>query len=360
MTESRGLMAAKKTGAGKAKLARKHTPIRKARELPRVHLHFDNDSALGEVFEVTPKRIRESLAKYPAVAARLDITLETDGKRLDHHLQTADVLFGWNFDRANLALRAPRLRWIHTSGAGINHFLPFDWLPPHVVFTNNRGVHGARAHEYAIMAILMLNNRIPEMVTNQRRGIWEQHFNSGIAGKTLLVIGVGSVGGGIAAYAKRFGMHVIGIRRTGRARRHVDEMHTPDKLQKLLPRADFVVVATPATSRTHQMLGRKEIGLLKKGAGLLNYSRAALVDYEALRARLDRCEISAVLDVFDPEPLRADSPLWQTPNLIITTHSSSDDTDLYTPKTLDLLFSQMERFMAGRKLANVVDRELEY
>ena len=360
MKTNRGPMAERKPVAGKAMLARKRTPIRKARNLPRVHLHFDNDSALGEVFEVTPKRIRESLAKFPTVATRLDITLEKDGHRLDQHLQTADVLFGWNFDRANLAERAPRLRWIHASGAGINHFLPFDWLPPHVVFTNNRGVHGARAHEYAIMAILMLNNRIPEMVANQRRGVWEQHFNSGIAGKTLLVIGVGSVGGGIAAHAKRFGMHVIGIRRTGRARRHVDEMHTPDKLQKLLPRADFVAVATPATSRTHQMLGGKEIGLLKKGAGLLNYSRAALVDYEALRTRLDRREISAVLDVFDPEPLPADSPLWQTPNLIITTHSSSDDTDLYTPKTLDLLFSQMARVMAGRKLANVVDRELEY
>lgn len=335
-------------------------PAKKPRGAPRVHLHIDNDSQLGEVFEVTAARLKSALKKFPAVASRLDITMETDGHRFDEYIGTADVLFGWRFDRSNLAQRAPRLRWIHAPGAGINHFIPFDWLPPKTIFTNNRGIHGARAHEYAIMAILMLNNRLPEMVTNQRRGKWEQLFNSAIGGKTLLIIGVGSVGSGIATWAKRFGMHVIGIRRTGRPRRNVDEMHTPDSLRKLLPRADFVAIATPATSRTAQLLGRAEIALLKRGAGLLNYSRAALVDYAALRERLGRHELSAVLDVFDPEPLPADSPLWQTPNLIITPHSSSDDTELYTPKTLDLLFRQMERFMAGRKLVNIVSRELEY
>ncbi len=326
----------------------------------RIHLHIDNDSQLGEVFEVTPARLDAALKAFPHVAQHLRITMETDGHRLDEHLATADVLFGWRFDRSNLEQRAPKLRWIHAPGAGINHFIPFDWLPARMVFTNNRGIHGARAHEYAIMAILMLNNRLPEMVTNQRQGRWEQLFNSGIEGKTLLVIGVGSVGGGIATWAKRFGMYVIGVRRTGRPRRGVDEMHTPDALPKLLPRADFVAVATPATTKTKRLLGREEIALLKKGAGLLNYSRAALVDYEALRERLERRELTAVLDVFDPEPLPADSPLWRTPNLIITPHSSSDDTERYTPKTLDLLFRQMERFMAGRKLANIVDRELEY
>ena len=326
----------------------------------KVHIHFDNDSSLGEVFEVTRKRIDASLRKFPGLARRLKITLEDDGRKLDENLRSADVLFGWNFDRRNLAQRAPRLRWIHAPGAGINHFLPFDWLPKNVEFTNNRGIHGARAHEYAIMAILMLNNRLPEMVTHQRAGRWQQCFNSGIEGKTLLVIGVGSVGSGLAAWAKRFGMKVIGVRRTGRPRPHVDEMHKPSALRRLLPRADFVAVTTPATASTQQMLGAREIALLKKGAGLLNYSRAALVDYEALRKRLDRGEVSAILDVFSPEPLPASSRLWKTRNLIITPHCSSDDTETYTPKTLDLVFSQMKRFLGGKKLANVVDRKLEY
>jgi glyoxylate/hydroxypyruvate reductase A len=326
----------------------------------KIHLHIDNDTSLDEVFEVTRPRINASLRKFPGLAKRLKITLEDDGHRLDENLKTADVLYGWNFNRKNLARRAPRLRWIHAPGAGINHFLPFDWLPDNVAFTNNRGIHGARAHEYAIMAILMLNNRLPEMVTHQRAGRWQQCFNSAIEGKTLLVIGVGSVGSGLAVWAKRFGMKVIGVRRTGRPRPGVDEMHKPVSLRKLIPRADFVAVTTPATASTKQMLGAKEIALLKKGAGLLNYSRAALVDYKALRKRLVRGEVSAILDVFDPEPLPKGSPLWKTPNLIITPHCSSDDTELYTPKTLDLVFGQMRRFLAGRKLANVVDRKLEY
>jgi phosphoglycerate dehydrogenase-like enzyme len=326
----------------------------------KIHLHIDNDTSLDEVFEVTRARINASLKRFPGLARRLKITLEDDGRRLDENLKTADVLFGWNFNRKNLAQRAPRLRWIHAPGAGINHFLPFDWLPENVQFTNNRGIHGARAHEYAIMAILMLNNRVPEMVTHQRAGRWRQCFNSGIEGKTLLVIGVGSVGSGLAAWAKRFGMKVIGVRRTGKPRRHVDEMHKPAALRSLLPRADFVAVTTPATASTRRMLGAKEIALLKTGAGLLNYSRAALVDYGALRKRLAKGEISAILDVFDPEPLPAGSPLWKTPNLIITPHCSSDDTERYTPKTLDLVFGQMRRFLAGKPLANVVDRKLEY
>lgn len=328
--------------------------------MKKVHLHIDNDTSLDEVFEVTPQRIKDALKKFPGLGKRLRITLEDDGHRLDEHLKTADVLFGWNFDRKNLAQRAPRLRWIHAPGAGINHFLPFDWLPKNVVFTNNRGIHGSRAHEYAIMAILMLNNRVPQMVTHQRAGRWQQEFNSGIAGKTLLVIGVGSVGSGIARWAKRFGMKVIGIRRTGRSRPFVDEMYKPASLKKLLPKADFVAVSTPATSQTKQMLGAAELALMKKGAGLLNYSRAALVDYEALRKRLEKGELSAVLDVFDPEPLPASSPLWNTPNLIITPHCSSDDTERYTPKTLELVFRQMERFLAGKRLTNVVDPKLEY
>jgi len=168
------------------------------------------------------------------------------------------------------------------------------------------------------MAVLMLNNRLPEMVTNQRQGRWEQLFNSAVVGKTLLIVGVGHVGGSVAGWAKRFGMRVIGIRRTGRNHRSVDAMHRPADLPKLLPEADFVLIAAPHTDATHHLIGADEIALLKRGGGLVNYSRANLVDYEALRGRLERGEISAVLDVFSPEPLPSDSPLWQTPNLIIT------------------------------------------
>lgn len=326
----------------------------------KIHLHIENTGALGPIFQVTEQRLDGGLAKFPQLADRIEISLGTDGDIYDREIGTTDVLFGWAFDRTNLKKRAPRLRWVHIHGAGVNHVFPLDWMPDGAVLTNSRGVHGFRASEYAMMAILMLNNRLPEMVSNQRNAKWEQLYNTGIRGKTLLIVGVGSVGGGTAAFAKQFGMKVIGIRRSGEAHPDVDAMHRPESLDSLLPEADFVIVTAPHTSATHHMIGRRQLELMKRGAGLVNYSRANLVDYEALREKLERREMSAVLDVFDPEPLPADSPLWRTPNLIITPHSSSDDTELYTPLTLELVFRNMERFLAGQPLLNIVRPELGY
>jgi phosphoglycerate dehydrogenase-like enzyme len=348
------------TNGGTARGAARSGAIKSAKASAKIHLHFENYGGIGEVFEASKQRVAAAVKRHPALKGRLRITIGYDGDILEQALRTADVLFGWSFERRNLAARAPRLKWVHAHGAGVSHLMPLDWLPPGAVLTNSRGVHGARASEYAIMAVLMLNNRLPEMVTNQRQARWQQLFNTGVAGKTLLIIGVGHVGGGVATWAKRFGMRVVGIRRTGRPHRAVDQMHRPRALQKLLPRADFVLMTAPHTVDTHHMLGAAEIQLLKKGAGLVNYSRANLIDYDALRARLEQREISAVLDVFDPEPLPSSSPLWQTPNLIMTAHSSSDDREHYTPRTLDLVFRNVARLIAGRPLVNRVDPKLQY
>lgn len=324
------------------------------------HLHIDNDSSLGVVFEATKERVDAVMARFPDVAERLTVTIDYDGQNFDEHIATADALLCWRFDTNDIARRAPRLKWIHASGAGVEYFAPFDWLPDGVTFINNRGVHAERASEYAIMAVLMLNNRLPEMVTHQRNGRWQQEFNTAIVGKTLLVVGVGSVGGDVARWAKQFGLKVIGVRRSGKAHESVDEMHTPDAIPGLVPRADFIIVTAPATRESQHLIGRDEIDAMRPGTGIVNYSRAQVVDYEALRARLERGEISAILDVFDPEPLPASSPLWHTPNLIITPHCSSDDTETYIPKTLDLLFANLRRIFAGEPVVNQIDPKLEY
>jgi phosphoglycerate dehydrogenase-like enzyme len=326
----------------------------------RIHLHIENNKSLGPTFEVSKKRLKAALDRHPEVAKKIEVTVGLDGNIYKRAIKTADVLFGWNFDRHDLARQAPRLKWVHAHGAGINHLLPLDWLPEGAVLTNSRGVHGDRASEYAIMSLLALNNRLPEMFANQRKARWQQLYNTRIAGKTLLIVGVGSVGGSTAALAKQFGMHVMGIRRTGALHPSVDEMHRPRSLDRLLPKADFVLVTAPHTKDTHHMIGVRQLSLMKKGAGLVNYSRANLVDYAALRRRLIKRELSAVLDVFDPEPLPSSSPLWSTPNLILTPHSSSDDAERYTPATLDLLFRNMARFMIGQPLFNQVDPMLGY
>jgi phosphoglycerate dehydrogenase-like enzyme len=325
-----------------------------------LHLHVENWTGLGEVFEVTRKRLREALARHPKLADRVKITIGYDGDIYERALRTADALFGWSFDRRDLAHRAPRLRWVHAHGAGVNHLLPLDWLPAGAVLTNSRGVHGTKASEYAIMAVLALNNRLPEIVTNQKQALWKQLYSTSIAGKTLLIVGVGSVGGATAKLAKQFGLRVLGVRRTGQSHRYVDEMYRPRDLARVLPKADFVLVTAPHTQDTHHMIDARMLDRMKPGAGLVNYSRAHLVDYAALCNKLERGELSAVLDVFDPEPLPPGSPLWHMPNLLITPHCSSDDAERYTPDTLDLVFRNLARLLEGKPLLNRVRPELGY
>ena len=130
---------------------------------------------------------------------------------------------------------------------------------------------------------------------------------------------------------------------------------------RVLPRADVVLVTVPLTAETRRLLGRKELDLLPPHAGLVNMARAGVVDYAALADKLARGELSgAVLDVFDPEPLPPDSPLWRTPNVILTPHVSSDDAERYIPRTLDLLFANVRRYRAGCPLRNLVDPTREY
>ena len=327
----------------------------------KFHLHIDNDRSLGEVFEVTAERLKAAMERFPDVAERLHVTVDYDSEKFDSHIATADALLVWKFDVKDIAKRAPNLRWIHATGAGIEFFAPLkNWLPDGVTFINNRGVHGDRAAEYCFMAVLMLNNRLPEMMTNQRAAVWQQLYNTSIMGKTLLVVGVGSVGGGAARWARKYGMRVIGVRRSDAPHDGVDEMYTPDHLLKLVPQADYILVTAPATQATRHLMGEAEINAMKMGAGLVNYSRSKLVDYAALVKRLEKRELSAVLDVFDQEPLPSDSPLWNTPNLIITPHCSSDDPESYMPDTLDLMFSNIRRIFAGEPVVNKVEADLDY
>ncbi len=122
----------------------------------KVHLHVENLRELGPVFEASPERVSAALKDHPAIGERLHVTIGYDGDIFERELGDTDILFAWNFDRANLADRAPRLKWVHAHGAGVNHLMPLTWLPRGAVLTNSRGVHAERACEYAIMALLML------------------------------------------------------------------------------------------------------------------------------------------------------------------------------------------------------------
>ena len=155
-------------------------------------------------------------------------------------------------------------------------------------------------------------------------------------------------------------MKVIAVTRSGKAGRPADASMPVSRIDPALRKADFVIVASPLTSSTRGLLNASRLSLLKPGAGFINIGRSPIVDYEALRGKLERGELcGAVLDVFDVEPLAADSPLWTTPNLVVMPHITCDSPG-YVDRLFDFWFENFERFLAKKKLLNIVDRRLGY
>lgn len=334
--------------------------------MTRTHLHFETRATAPSVFRMTPAQV-QAAARRAKAGRGVRWTVGEDLRDLSW-LATAEGLVTGNglivdpaFPKARLAEAAPRLRWIHIIGAGIEPLLPLDWLPPQVTLTNNSGVHAQKVGEFATLALLALCYRLPAMVSNQHRNKWQQIFTPSVVGKTVLVVGLGEMGGAAAKAARKLGMKVVGIRRNAAPHRHADKVLPLSQLHKALASADFVMVAAPLTPSTAHLIDAKAIAAMKDGAGLINVGRAGVVDYEALVRALNKGKLSgAMLDVFDPEPLPAASPLWQVPNLILTPHCSSDDLDAYLPKTLDLAFDNLARLRAGKALRNRVDPATGY
>jgi phosphoglycerate dehydrogenase-like enzyme len=327
----------------------------------RIRVHIENARNEPPLFQITPAQWGTACARHPRLARRLEVTIGWDGDSLGNALDTAQALIGVPARRHDLARSAPRLRWIHATSAGVDEYLPLDWLPARVAFTNNHGAHGAKAEEFMRMAYTLLHTRMPEIIAQQRDRRWRQLFTGRLAGRTALVVGLGDLGQAAVRAARELRLKVIGVSRSGKKVPHAAKIFRSTALDRLLPEADFVVMAVPLTPETNGLLNRARLGRMKPGAGLINIARAQVVDYDALRERLTRGELAgAVLDVVDPEPLPRESPLWETPNLIITPHISCDDAEHYIDITLGLWFENLARFLTGKALRNRVDPRRGY
>lgn len=326
----------------------------------KLRLHLENSRKKPPEKEYTLERFAAAARRHRAIARRLEVSVGYDGEISDAELREVDFMLGVPPDRARLKTGAPRLVWLHTPMAGIDSMLPLDWLPEQTIFTNNVGVHGAKACEYVRMAVTLLHTRMPQMLSNQRRHHWQQIFTPTLAGRTALVIGLGDVGGGAARAARDLGLTVIGVRKSGQASPLADRVVRLSQLDRVLPLADFVILAAPNTPETRGLLDARRIGLLKLNCGIVNISRAALIDHDALCARLrDGSLIGAMLDVMQPEPLPAAAPYWDVPNLIVTPHISCDDSD-YAALTLERWFANFARLLAQKPLRNRVDPQRGY
>ena len=335
----------------------------------RVHFksnHADPDSfpptIEGEsVFAITKERFDNAIENYRDLKDKIEPIFDWDLDNFYESMKTAEVLVCWDLPTENLAEIAPNLRWIHIIGAGVEHLCPMDWVPEHVSVVNNRGVHAAKAGEFGLMSVLMLHTHIPEIIQNQKNNYWESLYSSPIIGKTLLIIGVGNIGHAVVNKCKLLGMHIIGVSRHGKALDNVDKMVTTEKLDEVLPIADYIFMSTPNTKETFNLLDKRRQSLMKPGVGIINVGRAATMDYDALIDNLNSGHIkAAIIDVFDPEPLPSDSKLWDTPNLLVMPHISADDGDTYIPLTLELVMMNMRRYILKDELNNLVNPDLGY
>ncbi len=270
--------------------------------------------------------------------------------------------FGMPYERLH---EAPQLRWMQQWGAGV------DWLMQHpaarehpFVLTNASGVHAVPISEHVLGLMLMFARGLHHAVRAQQRHEWWRPGHQGVfelVGATLLVVGVVAFGSRIAALAGGFGMRVEGIRGDPTvASPEVDALYGPAELMPCLTRADIVVLCVPHTVETHHMIDAAALAQLKRSAYLINIGRGGTIDEAALATALRDGQLAgAALDVFEVEPLPADSPLWGSDHVIVSGHYAGN-TPRYHRRAMAIFLENLRRYCAGEPLTNVVDKQLGY
>jgi phosphoglycerate dehydrogenase-like enzyme len=279
----------------------------------------------------------------------------------------AEVAFSAQIRPEHLAA-APRLRWIHSPAAGVGSMLFPAMVESPVVLTNSRGLSADTIAEHVIAVTLALFRHLHVAVRYQARREWAQDIigappaNRLLAGAPVLVVGLGSIGAAVAGRMHALGARVSAVRRRSAATvpQGVANVGSPDRLREMLHDADVVVIAAPQTRETRGLIGRAELEAMRPDAILVNVSRGKLVDEDALAAALRAGTIGgAALDVFAHEPLAADSPLWDMPNVLITPHTSGFRPDHWDAATA-LFAANLRHFERGEPLLNVVDKRAGY
>jgi phosphoglycerate dehydrogenase-like enzyme len=257
------------------------------------------------------------------------------------------------------AFAAPKLRWLQVFNAGVDHPVFQRFIANGVRVTTAAGTSAEPIAQTAIAGMLMLARGFPLWLDAQRRAAWQPHAAASVPadlrGQTLVIFGLGSIGGEIARLARAIGLYVIGVRRSPATPADpVDELHPPARLRELLPRADWLALTCALTDETRGAIDADALALLPRGARVLNVSRGSVVDEPALIAALREERLGgAYLDVAAVEPLPSTSPLWTLPNVIVTPHNSSASLGNERRQT-ELFLRNLVRYGRGEPLANEV------
>jgi phosphoglycerate dehydrogenase-like enzyme len=309
---------------------------------------------------VMPEAIQQRWPEMRVVAL-------TDFSRLSEEIRDTDIFMGFSLRPEQLKV-AKKLKWIHSTAAGVSQLTYPELRDSGILVTNPSGVFSVPMAEHTMGLMLALARNFPDCVRYQDRAQWgqqqiwdkSQHLTE-LNGQLLLIIGFGSIGHELARRARAFDMRVWGVSHSGQADTSVAErIVSARELHELLPHADYVVICAPETADTRHLIGQTQLARMKPGAHLINISRGTLVDEAALINALNSGHLAgAALDVTEVEPLAPESPLWHAPNLFITPHTSAISDRLWHRQT-ELLMDLLERWFDGRELFNQVDLKRGY
>lgn len=311
-----------------------------------------------------PRGVEESLR---AGFSQFKIVVGRDEDTVHREIEDCEIFVSWALGAEQFA-RCRKLKWIHSPSAGVGQLLAPGVAESNVIVTNGRTVHAVPVAEHAIALLLALARRLGDCFHHQSAGVWGhtamwegRHLPMEVNGRTLGLVGLGSIGREIAARARALGMRVVAAKRdTSQGGDCVDKVYSRHQLPAMLAEADYLIIAAPDTPVTRHIVGPEELRRMKPTAFLINIARGTLVDTESLRQALESGTIAgAALDVTDPEPLPPEHLLWHAPNLLISHHMASA-TDRFWPRQADLLKENLRRYLAGEPLLNLVDKKKGY
>ena len=317
--------------------------------------HKLNLMLFGGVASQFESVVRES---YPGVS----VSLRSRRNISDADCAGVRALIGWKFPSGIFA-RMPNLEWIQSVGVGVDDWIFDPTLQTKVKVSNPKGIYAEPVAEYVIWSLLTLFRRFHTAIQNQGRRRWVQIGGSGLAGKTLGVAGMGSIGNAVARRAASFQMRVVGIVRD--ADNHIPQADVHKTvsytdLEDVLGELDAVVICLPLTNDTRALFSKEVFHNMKRGAIVVNVAREGVADYSGLRDAVRSGHLAgAALDVFDKEPLRPWSRLWSVDGILITPHVSAI-TDEYKATVANLISENIDRFLNQRPLLGVVDRDKGY
>ena len=290
--------------------------------------------------------------KFPAVSIHA-VTREED---VGDMIKEAEILMIKRISD-DLIKKAVNLKWIQCIITGVDYIVNLPSFPKDVLLTSTRGIHGPQMSELALLLMLALNRKFPQVIRNQDRRVWDSPPVSLLWKKKVGILGVGVIGQELARKCKALGMTVYGITRHKRKIDSVDHSFGPDELLQVMQEVDFFVNVVPGTPETVNMIGAKAFAAMKTTAFFINIGRGETVDEAALADALQKGQIAgAGLDVFCTEPLPEDHPFWGMKNMIVSPHQGGKS-DIYADQALPIFEENIKRYLQGerRNLVNVIE-----